>query len=167
MDNLIFALSFIPAIVVAALLWTELKGAGWQPAPKRSIESALALAQVGPKDVFYDLGAGDGRVLLAAAKTGARAIGVEIDPLRYLICRLNIIIASRRNASVILADLFNVPLDDATVVFAYLRGWSNDRLKQKLLALKKGTRIITYHWPIKGWTSVKKDTERDIYLYTV
>lgn len=158
-----------PLIILAWLFWTEFTGAGFQPAPKRAIEQALKLANVSSKDTFYDLGAGNGRVLIAAAKTGARAIGIEIDPLRYLVCRLQLRInKTKGKTTIIFGNIYSIPFNSATVVFIYLRNWSNERLKTKLLAeLRPGTRIITYHWPMKGWTPIAKDEKNKIYIYTI
>jgi SAM-dependent methyltransferase len=163
--NPIFFLLLIPAAAVAWLFWTETKGAGWQPAPASAIKSALKLARVERGDTLYDLGAGDGRVLIAAAKAGARAIGIELDPLRYLICRLRL--ARTKNAHAIRGDIFDVPLSDATVVFIYLRDWSTERLKRKFATLKRGTRIVTYYWPVKGWQPVAQDKKNEVYVYRI
>ena len=154
----------LPPLVVAWFFWTELKGAGWQPMPAVAVEKALALAKVGRADVVYDLGAGDGRVIVASVKKGAQAIGIEIDPLRYLMCKLRFV--RMKNARAVFSDLFNVPLTDATVVFIYLRNWSTEKLRSKLLSeLQPGTRIVTYHWKISGWHPIAKDEKNDIYLY--
>ena len=165
MDPIFFLLAIPPALVTW-FFWTEIKGAGWQPAPRRAIESAFRLARVGKDDIFYDLGAGDGRVIIAAAKAGARAVGVELDPLRYLICKLRS--ARIKNARAIFGNIYNIPLNDATVVFVYLRDWSTKRLKEKFAReLRKGTRIITYHWPLEGWRPTAKDEENDICVYKI
>lgn len=167
MDILVF-LSLIPVIIVVWLFWTEFKGAGWQPVPSKTIKRALELTNVTRKDIFYDLGAGDGRVIIAAAKTRAKAVGIEIDPLRYLLCKLRLKIKHEENANAFLSDLFTVPLGNATVVFVYLRNWSNERLKRKFLAeLKPGTRIITYHWPIRGWKPIAQDKENELWVYKI
>ena len=162
----IFLLSLIPAFVVAWLFWTEFKGAGWQPAPHKAIESAFKLARLNKNDVLYDLGAGDGRVLIAAAKAGAKSVGIEIDPLRYLICKLRS--ARIKNARAIFGNIYNIPLNDATVVFVYLRDWSTERLKEKFMReLQPGTCIIAYHWPLEGWWPVMQDRENELWVYEI
>jgi len=167
MDPLILA-SSVPAVIVAWLFWTEFKGAGWQPVPQRAIKRALEIAKVGRTDVLYDLGAGDGRVITAAARAGARSIGIEIDPLRVLLCKMRLKIKGEKKAQVFLSDLFNYPLGDASIVFIYLRDWSNERLKRKFITeLKPGTKIITYHWPLKGWRPVAQDKENDLWVYEI
>jgi len=164
MDPIFFLLAIPPALV-AWFFWTEFKGAGWQPAPRKAIESAFKLARVGKDDIFYDLGAGDGRVIIAAAKAGARAVGIEIDPLRLLICKLRL--ARTKNARAIFGNIYDVPLNDATVVFVYLRDWSTERLKAKFTELRKGTRIVTYHWPLEGWRPIATDKDNDVYVYKI
>ncbi|MEM7813782.1 MAG: SAM-dependent methyltransferase [Candidatus Aenigmatarchaeota archaeon] len=168
MDPLLL-IAAVPALIFFSIFWTELKGAGWQPTPRQAIESALKLARVRPGDVFYDLGAGDGRVLVAAAKAGARAVGIEIDPLRCLACRLRIAINRLgEQAHATLGDVYSVPLSGASVVFIYLRDWSTERLKDKLMAeLQPGTRIITYYWPLEGWQPAAHDEKNSIYVYQI
>ena len=165
MDPIFFLLAIPPALVTW-FFWTEFKGAGWQPAPRKAIESAFKLARVGKDDIFYDLGAGDGRVIIAAAKAGARAVGIEIDPLRHLICKLRL--AHTKNARAIFGNIYDVPLNDATVVFIYLRDWSTERLKEKFKReLQPGTRIIAYHWPLEDRKPIAQDKENGVYVYRI
>jgi ribosomal protein L11 methylase PrmA len=169
MDPIILTLLALPPLIVAWFFWTEFKGAGWQPAPRKAIESAFRLVRLNKDDVLYDLGAGDGRVIIAAAKAGAKAVGIEIDPLRWLICKLRLKINRLEGkARAVCGDIYNVPLDPATVVFVYLRDWSTERLKDKFMTeLRKGTRIIAYHWPLESWKPVAHDKENDVYVYKI
>ncbi len=129
----------------------------WVPTREEFIETALDIAQVGPGDVLYDLGCGDGRIVIAAAKRGAKAVCVEINP-----DLLNRAIENARKAGVdhmitfIQEDFMKVDLSDATVVYMYLLTSVNEMLKPKLSKeLRKGTRIISLDFMITGWREAK------------
>lgn len=117
-------------------------------------DAMLKLAGVTRDDVVYDLGSGDGRiVILAAQKYGARGVGIEIDP--------NLVALSRQNArdgevadrvTFIEGDLFAADISKATVVTLYLSGSVNTRLEPKLRQeLRPGTRIVSQRFPIGVW----------------
>jgi ribosomal protein L11 methylase PrmA len=132
----------------------------------------LRLAGVGKGDVVYDLGSGDGRIVIAAAlRYGARGVGIDIDPAR--------IAEGERNARAarvadrvrfVRADLFEADIAAATVVTLYLLPRVNQRLRPKLLAeLKPGTRVVSYgfdmgDWPPERTVDVGSST---VYLWTV
>ena len=132
----------------------------------------LKIAKVGPKDVVYDLGSGDGRIVIAAAKRhGARAVGVDIDPARVKEAREN-----ARKAGVAAraefreADLFQVDLSPATVVTLYLLPSINLKLRPKLLAeLKPGTRIVSHGFDMGDWqpTAVHQVGTATVYYWVV
>jgi SAM-dependent methyltransferase len=113
----------------------------------------LRLAQVGPGDHVLDLGSGDGRiVILAAKKFGATGLGVEIDPRLVEVSKRN-----ARDAGVadrvdfVQQDLFDTELGKATVITMYLLPEVNMQLRPKLLALKPGTRIVSHDWDLGDW----------------
>ena len=132
----------------------------------------LRLADVGPDDVVYDLGSGDGRlVILAAQKYGARGVGVEIDPKLVAVSRQIALeggVADR--ARFIGGDLFTADLSGATVVTLYLSNTVNMRLEPKLKReLRSGARIVSQRFPIGSWppdTSIEFEGER-LFLWTV
>jgi hypothetical protein len=145
--------------------------APYVPTPQPMVEAMLKLAGVGAQDVVYDLGSGDGRVVITAAKKfGARAIGVELDS--HLVIQSE---EAARQAGVeqrvkfLQQDLFGVSLTDATVVTMYLWPRMYDKLAPRLLKLRPGTRIVIYRW---GFTEWKPDRqagagEERYYLYVV
>ena len=128
------------------------------PTPMRVAEKMLELAEVNSSDVVYDLGSGDGRiVILAAQKFGARAMGVELDEklVRESSARIAALGLGKR-ANVIRADMFATDLRPATVVTIYQLGVVNQRLRPQLeRQLRSGTRVITLDFPIPGWQPVK------------
>jgi hypothetical protein len=117
----------------------------------------LELARVGPQDYVIDLGSGDGRIVIAAAKRfGARGLGVEIDPGLVKVSRDN---ANRAGvadrAEFREQDLFLTDLKPASVVTLYLLPEVNLQLRPGLLALKAGTRIVSHDWDMADWTPDK------------
>ena len=124
------------------------------PTPENVVAKMLQLAKVVPDDVVYDLGSGDGRIVIAAARRhGARGVGVDIDPLRVKEARAN-----ARKAGVAArvkfqeGDLFKADIGKASVVTLYLLPTLNLRLRPKLLAeLRAGTRIVSYGFDMGDW----------------
>jgi 2-polyprenyl-3-methyl-5-hydroxy-6-metoxy-1,4-benzoquinol methylase len=126
------------------------------PTPMPVVEGMLMLAKVAAGDVIYDLGCGDGRIVITAAKKfGARGVGVELDPQLIEKCREG----ARREGVEKLAqfrmeDATRTDISDATVVALYLLPESNELLRGRLeQLLKPGTRIVTHNYPIPGWES--------------
>jgi hypothetical protein len=126
------------------------------PTPMPVVEGMLMLAKVEAGDVIYDLGCGDGRIVITAAKKfGARGVGVELDPQLIEKCREG----ARREGVEKLAqfrmeDATRTDITDATVVALYLLPESNELLRGRLeQLLKPGTRIVTHNYPIPGWES--------------
>jgi precorrin-6B methylase 2 len=124
------------------------------PTPSNVVDVMLARAEVTSGDVVYDLGSGDGRIVITAAqKHGARGVGVEIDAKLVALAREN-----ARKAGVadrvrfIEGDLFKTDLSEATVVTLFLSPSVNLRLRSKLQReLKPGSRIVSYRFPIADW----------------
>jgi ribosomal protein L11 methylase PrmA len=147
-------------------------GVRYEPSPEPVVEAMTELASVKPGDLVYDLGCGDGRIVIAAAKLGARAVCVDIDPLRIADAQEN-----ARSAGVAQRiefrnqDLFAVNLSDASVVMLFLSPEFNLKLRPRLQALKPGTRIVS-HWhgmgdwqPQKSLSVRRGLREHPIYLW--
>ncbi|MCE7698603.1 MAG: SAM-dependent methyltransferase [Methanobacterium paludis] len=167
----IFLIIFIVLVLSAIwVLWTFIVGAGWQPASKEVVKKMLDIADVNSEDVVYDLGSGDGRIVRTAAKMyHARAVGIEIDPLRVLWSMMAVSVFSlRKHVKIVWGNFFHQNLSPATVVTLFLWRGTNQRLKQKLLKeVKPGTRIVSYYWTLGGWKPVKVDEKSQIYLYII
>lgn len=144
----------------------------YEPSPQNVVEHMLKLANVHKGDVVYDLGCGDGRIVITAAKQfGATGVGIDIDPIRIKESRQN-----ARKAKVMkrvtfrLEDLFTADIQEATVVTLFLSGSVNSKLRPKLLReLKPGTRVVSYYWDMDDWTPDKQiEVDGDpIYLWTI
>jgi len=128
----------------------------WVPTPPTLVEEMLDMAEVTPQDYVVDLGSGDGRNVIAAAKRGARALGVEYDPNLVLVSRNRAIeegVADR--ARFVEGDMFEADISEATVLALFLLPDNLERLKPRFERLRPGTRIVTNGYQITGWDEKK------------
>jgi predicted RNA methylase len=145
------------------------------PTPEIVVEKMLQAGHVKPGDVVYDLGSGDGRIVIAAVqKFGARAVGVEVVPdlCRKAQDKIKALGLEDR-ASIVEGNVFHVDFSPATVVTMYLMTNSNERLRPNLEKyLKPGTRVVSNQFPIMGWKPVAVEhvhagMDYTIYVYEV
>lgn len=142
------------------------------PTPPAVVEAMLDMVKLRDGDVLYDLGSGDGRIPIAAARRKqVRAVGIDIDPQRIAEANANAKAAGvTGEVSFRQADLFTSDFSDATVVTLYLLDTLNEKLRPKLLAeLKPGTRIVSHAFRMGDWEPEKEETidGRTIYYWTV
>jgi SAM-dependent methyltransferase len=142
------------------------------PTPDEIVQSMLKLANVQKSDVVYDLGCGDGRIVIAAAKLyGAHGVGVDINPVRIQEARANAKQAGVENlVKFVKGDLFEANIKDASVVTLYLLPSINLKLRPKLLSdLKPGTRIVSHAFDMDDWKPEKRDEVdgRPVYFWTI
>jgi SAM-dependent methyltransferase len=145
----------------------------FEPTPMPIVRAMLALATVGPTDVVYDLGSGDGRLpLTAATEYGACGVGVEIDPALIAEARAHATQAGLAdNVHFIEGNMFEADCRGATVVTLFLHPAPNRRLRPQLLAqLTPGSRIVSYVWDMGDWkpdAAQCLENRRWIYLWRV
>ncbi len=146
------------------------------PTPPKVVERMLRLADVTSRDTVFDLGSGDGRIVITAAQEfGARAIGVELDSGLVFKTRQRIKeLKMEDRAEIVEGNLLDVDLSSASVVTLYLLTSSNLQLKPKLEAsLKPGTRVVSHDFQIQGWTPISTETlrgearEHKIFVYEI
>lgn len=143
------------------------------PTPHNVVARMLSIAKVGPNDVVYDLGSGDGRIVVAAVKDfGARrAVGYELDPVRLKEANENARVANVTDKVRFIAeDLFAADLSEATVITTYLLPVLNERLVPKFRKLRPGTRIVTHNYDLTDdWKAVERDVldGHAIYFFRV
>jgi SAM-dependent methyltransferase len=145
------------------------------PTHELVVAEMLKVAKVGKNDVLYDLGSGDGRIPITAAKKfGTRGVGVDIDPARVTEARANAVKAGVADkVKFMQQDLFETDIKEATVVTLYLLPDVNLRLRPKLLSdLKPGTRIVSHNYDMGDWKplrtiTVKVPEEHTIYYWVV
>ena len=154
---------------------TRVPDVPYEPTPQSVVTEIVKLAQVGTNDVVYDLGCGDGRIVIAAAKLGARGVCVDIDPERIRESRANAEAAGVADRILFLQqDLFDTDIRDATVVTLFLWPEVNLRLRPKLWReLKPDTRIISYVHDMGDWAPQEtRNVEgtrgpRKLFLWTI
>lgn len=141
------------------------------PTPQEVVDAMLKLAKVTKDDVVYDLGSGDGRIPITAAKTyGARAVGFDINPVRIAEANANLKSAGVGDkVRFVEGDLFQQDLSEATVITLYLLPSLNLKLRPTLWKLKPGTRIVSHSFDMGDWKPEATETidGRTIYLWTV
>lgn len=127
------------------------------PTPDEVVEAMLKVANVNSKDVLYDLGSGDGRIPITAAKKfGTRGVGIDIDPQRIQEANENLKKAGVGDkVRFIQGDLFELDLSKATVITLYLLPTLNMKLRPSLLKLKPGTRIVSHDFDMGDWKPEK------------
>ena len=179
----IFALAGLLTLASSSTLqelqWPQYRGydVPYVPTPPEVVAEMLGLAGVKAGDILYDLGCGDGRIVIAAAKRfGIKAVGIDIDPVRITESNENAETAGvTGKVKFIQQNLFEADFRDATVVTMYLLTSVNRRLRPKLLAeLKPGTRLVSHSFDMSEWkpdkTSVvttSYDDRRVIYFWIV
>jgi SAM-dependent methyltransferase len=138
----------------------------WVPTPQALVDKMLDLANVTPQDYVIDLGSGDGRTVITAAKRGATALGIEYNP--------DMVALSQRNAAAqgvsdkatfVKADLFESDFSKATVVTMFLLPTINVKLRPKILDLKPGTRIVSNSFDMGDWQPDETGTAADCYQW--
>jgi SAM-dependent methyltransferase len=172
---LLFALmAALPGLPIQAFAQKALRAPDvrYEPSTEEQTLAMLTLAGVTQKDLVYDLGCGDGRlVILAAKKFGARGVGIDIDPERIKDSTANALKEGvSRRVKFLNQDLFEAKIGDATVVTLYLWPSVNMKLRPKLLKdLKPGTRVVSNMHDMGDWLpdkSIKADGH-NIYLWTI
>jgi len=136
----------------------EGKDVPWVPTPQILVDTMLDMARVTPADFLMDLGSGDGRTVITAARRGVRALGIEYNP--------DMVVLSQRNAekagvagmaSFRTADLFETDLSEASVITMFLLTTINLQLRPRILALKPGTRIVSNSFDMGDWIPDAKE----------
>ena len=148
------------------------------PTPQEVVEKMLETANIKKTDVVYDLGCGDGRIVITAAKKyGCKAKGFDIAKKRIEECKANLAKEVEKVQKLVTferADIFETDLTGASVVTLYLLSELNVRLVPQLNKMKKGTRIVAHTFDMRGYkpdkeitAKTKEDGERTIYLWTI
>jgi ribosomal protein L11 methylase PrmA len=165
-------LAVATAMLVAVPSFAQQPDVIYVPTPHDVVEDMLRLANVGKGDVLYDLGSGDGRIAIAAAKKyGIRAVGIDIDPDRIKEATAN---AKKAGVEKLVTfrqeDLFKADFREATVITLYLLPDLNVKLRPKLWAeMKPGTRIVSHQFDMGTWKPEKRleSNGRTVYFWTV
>ncbi len=164
---------FVFILIIVVQMFFSLMTMGFFMGPfyaatdKERLNNILFLAKLKQSDHLIDLGAGDGRIVVAAAKTGARATGIEINPIYY--CRARRALAQHKltppQAKIILGDFWQHDLSPYSVVVVYGISYMMGRLARKLAReLKPGTRVISTYFKLPGWKISEEKGDIRFYL---
>ena len=143
-------------------------GAPWHPLMPHTIRRILNFVDIRPWEMICDLGCGDARVLITAAKKySAKGVGVEIDPIKVGLARLLVKLKKvDGQVSIIRGNIFDFDPSDADVVYLYLTHQAMDKLFPEILKkLKPTVRIVTYRFCIRGMTPEKVSADKTLFLY--
>jgi SAM-dependent methyltransferase len=164
------ALLILIFLILITFFYSIFRAISWFPMWSKDTKNVLDLAEVKSGQKIYDLGCGDGKLLFAAARLGAKAEGLEISVLPYLLAKIRQLF-SKDKVTIKFRDFWLVNLSDADVVFFFLIPRIYPQLTKKLKKeLKPGTKVVAYAWPIKEWQPIKvskRDEGPAIYLYQI
>jgi methyltransferase family protein len=166
------SVAFIVFSFITATAWAQFqpqvgqagKDVIWVPTPDEVVDRMLTMAQVTPQDFVMDLGAGDGKIAIAAAKKfGARAVGIEYNPDMAKHANANAAAAGvagngQGKATIRQADIFQTDFTQATVITLYLLPALNMKLRPQLLAMRPGTRIVSHSFTMEDWEADETST---------
>jgi len=167
------ALVLVGGLTALWIAWNLSLDALWQPTGRDTVRRILYLAEIKPDDRVVDLGCGDGRFVVHAAREHrAQAVGVEIDPFRVLWARVWIRLAGLANrARIVHGNMYSYDVSGADVVILFLSATSNFRLQTRLRTqLAPGARVVSYYHPMWGWKpSVVGEAKagHPIYVYRI
>lgn len=146
-SNIFAVLMILFLLYILSAVWPpDSPWAPWWQMPEDVCKRIARLAKVNKKDTIYDLGCGTGRALIIANTLyGARGIGIEIDPLRAMLAKINVWKNQVKDVTILKDNFYDINLSDATILYIYLVPNALRRLTKKLLAeLKPGTKIVSY-----------------------
>jgi hypothetical protein len=150
------------------LLVPAIYGLPWVPTREKRIRRALELAELRPEETLYDLGAGDGRVLvMAALEFRARAVGIEVGPVQCALGWLRILFSrARGRARVRWGNFYKADISGADVVFVYLTSSQTSRLRPLLERdLRPGARVVSIAADFPNWEPLRVDRQSLIFVY--
>ncbi|MCX6622653.1 MAG: methyltransferase domain-containing protein [Acidobacteria bacterium] len=166
----------VGGVVFGQQIGTHQNLAPFVPSPQPVVERMLEAARVKPGETVYDLGCGDGRIVITAAqKFSANGVGVELSPrlVKEAINRIRQL-GLESSVQIVQGDLLEVDISGADVVTLYLETLSNDKLRPKLeKSLKPGARVVSYEFKVRGWTPLRVEKvfaynrEHNIYVYSI
>ena len=154
-------------LLIFFLILSFFTGAPYIVIGRKEAERMIELAKIKKGEKIYDLGSGDGRLVIAAAKKGAQAIGFEINPFLVLISWVRILLAGvQENATIKWRNFWWQNISDADVVLLYLITQHMARMEKKLLKeLQPGARVISYTFKFPNWQHSFYDKENKLYVY--
>ena len=168
-SGIFIILNAIFAIYLVYYIIAFLSGAPFVPSTNTTAISMIAISKLKKGMVAYDLGSGDGKLLQLIAKTGARAIGIEINPLLVLFSRVRSVFTNNRHRiHVQWKSFWSMTFTDADVIFIYLLPLRMEKLEKKLTKeCKKGTLIVSNSFLFPHWKIYRQDHANHVYVYKI
>lgn len=162
---LLFILLILSLVIINTFVF--LTGAPYAPTLNKTIKNLFKVMPLSNKDIVYDLGSGDGRILIEVAQKGAKSIGYEINPFLVLLSKWRVRnIDSNVKPKIYLGNFWNKNLSDATVIFVFILPQYMDKLDKKLTKeLQNKTLVILHHGSIANRKPIKKLNGLNIYKY--
>lgn len=145
-------------------------GAPWHPLLAKNINQILKFSNLKSGEIFYDIGSGDGRILIAATREKlVRGVGVEIDPIKVWLSRYFIRKAKLTNTiSIYHGNMYDFDVSQADVIYLYLTHQALDRLFPEILnRVKPSVRIVCYRFCIRGLEPIKVNADKNLFLYRI
>lgn len=163
----VYAVLALAAAWIVFEFWLMFSAAPYIPSSPEQVQAMLELARPQAGELWVDVGSGDGRILLAAARAGARVLGCELSPWRVLQSRARLAAEGfGGRSSVRLGSLWSADLREADVISVYLMPYRMERFKAMLeKQAKPGARVVVNSFPVPGWPIVASVSEMGIYLY--
>lgn len=171
MTSTIFLFLLLGLVIVVAVSagWAGLRAAPFVPSRGRDTKRIINLAALRPTETFVDLGCGDGRLVLAAAAAGAKAVGYEISVLPWLISWIRAQSSpNRKNIRIIFGDFFHADLSQYDVIGCFLMPKALQKLHDQLQRQpRSGRRVLSYAFQVHGWEPIQKDkpTEKELAVW--
>lgn len=157
-------------LILLTFIYAGFQGAPWVPTRKNDVIRFLKLAEIKSEQKMYDLGCGDGRLVVAAAGVGANAQGLEISLLPFLLAHVRRLFSKdRARIKISYQNIWKKNLSDADIIYVWLMPEvMSDLIKKLEKELKRWTKVVAYVWPMDGWQAVQTDTvegSSSLYLY--
>lgn len=169
MELLFLLLNFIFALFIFFLTIAFVTGAPFVPSTKNTAVSMIRLAKLKKGMKIYDLGSGDGRLLLLAAQQRCSAVGFEINPFLVLLCKLRFLLHPLRSKMrTQWKNFWYADISDADVIFVYLLPWRMEKLASYLKKqLKPGALVVSNSFIFPNWKILRSDAANHVYVFRV
>ncbi|MFA5813860.1 MAG: methyltransferase domain-containing protein [Patescibacteria group bacterium] len=166
-SSIIFILLFAANILMlASMIHSMLSGAFFAPTPLLDVRKMISLANLSKKDLLLDIGSGDGRIIFEAAKTGAKCVGIEVQPLLAWWSKRKLKRLGLTNAEIIKGNFWQRSFSDVDILTLFFIPHKMKKLYEKIQnEMKPGSRVISYYFQFPDWQYFKKDDK--VYLYLV
>ncbi len=159
-------------VIIVSFAYGGISAAPWVPTWGADVDRFMQLADIASGQKVYDLGCGDGRLVIAAARRGAHAVGYEVSLIPYALAQVRRFVSGQSNrAHIVLKDFWRADLSDADVVYVFLMEKIYDKLQAKLeQELKPGAKVVVYVWPLPGWEPCvvdETDGQPKLFVYEI